>query len=81
MILSLSNTAFANENVTVQLNGEVLEFDVQPQIINGRTLVPMRVIFENLGAAVEWDDNTRTVTAQNDNITVRITIDDTTLLF
>lgn len=46
--------AYAENNVTVNLCGKVLEFDVQPTIINDRTMVPMRKIFEELGANVEW---------------------------
>ena len=57
MILSLtmSNAVFAEDNVSVRLNGELLNFDVQPQIINGRTMVPLRKIFESLGAIVTWE--------------------------
>lgn len=38
------------------------EIDVPPMIINGRTMVPVRVIAEALDASVNWDNNTRTVT-------------------
>ena len=54
--------AKAEEPITVVLDGQTLEFDVQPTIIDGRTMVPMRVIFEALGATVEWNGETRTVT-------------------
>ena len=40
--------------------GEV-ELDVPPQIINDRTLVPVRAISESMGAEVEWDSYTQTV--------------------
>jgi hypothetical protein len=59
----------------VLLNGSPLEFDVPPQIINERTLVPMRAIFEALGAAVAWDGDTRTVTAEGADTNVQMTID------
>ena len=36
-----------------------------PQIINGRVMVPMRKIFESLGAIIEWDSYTQTVTAES----------------
>ena len=35
---------------------------VVPMIINGRTMLPVRFIAENLGCKVDWDSNTRTVT-------------------
>lgn len=46
--------------ISVYLNGEKLSFDVQPQIINSRTMVPMRKIFESLGTVVGWNNNTQT---------------------
>lgn len=36
--------------------------DVQPQIIDGRTLIPLRQLAEVMGLTVSWDDATRTVT-------------------
>ena len=36
--------------------------DVQPQIIDGRTLIPLRALAEIMGLTVSWDDATRTVT-------------------
>ena len=67
--------AQGEENVTVVFNGEELEFDVAPQIFNGRTLVPLRAIFEKVGALVEWDDATNTVTATKGDTVVILTID------
>ncbi len=63
----------AAKEVSVYLFGEKLSFDVPPQIINGRTLVPMRVIFESLGYTVDWDKDTRTATAVREDMTIRIT--------
>jgi len=44
------------QEIAVYLNGERVEFDVPPQIINDRTMVPMRAIFEALGAVVYWSE-------------------------
>ena len=52
--------------VNVIIDGEIIEFDVEPQIIAGRTLVPMRGIFEHLGAEVFWHEETRRVTARRE---------------
>jgi hypothetical protein len=46
---------------TVFLDGRELKFDVPPKIINGSTLVPMRLIFESLGSSINWDAVTKTV--------------------
>ena len=71
-------TAFAAENpVTVYLDNEPVQFDVEPQIINGRTMVPVRAIFEKLGAAVTWDDTTKTAIAKRGEITVEISVNAT----
>jgi len=47
----------------VFLDGKKLEFEVDPKIIDGSTLVPLRKIFESLGATVNWEQETKTVTA------------------
>ena len=80
--LLIAPMGFAQEEppITVFVNGEQLEFDVDPMTENDRTLVPMRFIFEALGAAVDWDDNANTATAVKDDVTIQITIDDTTML-
>ena len=57
-------TVHCEDNIKVILDGKTLKFDVQPQIIDERTLVPMRVIFEALGADVEWEEETQTINAR-----------------
>ena len=65
--------ASAADEVSVYLFGEKLEFDVPAQIVNGRTLVPVRKIFEELGYKVDWDNDTRTAIAVSEERTIRIT--------
>ena len=36
--------------------------DVKPIIVNGRTMLPLRFVAENLGCTVDWDSVTRTIT-------------------
>ncbi|MCL5056952.1 MAG: copper amine oxidase N-terminal domain-containing protein [Actinobacteria bacterium] len=43
------------------MNGREVKTDVLPQVIDGRTLVPVRFIAEALGADVKWDEATGTV--------------------
>lgn len=47
----------------VTFNGQYMTFDQPPVNISGSLLVPMRAIFEALGAEVLWDQNTKTATA------------------
>jgi len=51
--------------ISVVLEGEQIEFDVQPQIVNNRVMVPMRDIFEALGATVGMttEDGVRVIRA------------------
>lgn len=63
---------------TVFYDGEKIKFDQIPVIENGRTLVPLRAIFEKIGADVEWNGDTKTVIATKGDITVSLTIDSTT---
>lgn len=48
-------------NPVVQVNGKARVMDTVPVIRNDRTMVPVRYISEFLGAEVNWDDLTRTV--------------------
>jgi len=57
---------------SVVLNGRNLNFDVPPITIQGRTLVPLRAIFEALGAKVGWDAETNTITGTKDNINIML---------
>lgn len=55
--------AHAEQTISVVVDGMQLQSDTPAQIVNGRTLVPMRVIFESLDADVQWDADTKTVIA------------------
>ena len=79
-MLLICTTTFAS-NVYVQLNGEIVDFTdsngnrVDAQIVNSRTMVPLRKIFELLGATVDWDNNTRTAFATKEDISIKLQID------
>ena len=80
LILTMSTTVFASD-VDLQINGERINFTdsngatVNPGIINSRMMVPMRKIFEVLGAEVNWNGETRTVTGTKGNIEIKLQID------
>ncbi|NLC10737.1 MAG: hypothetical protein GX767_00600 [Firmicutes bacterium] len=63
-------------SIAVIIDGEEIEFDVSPQLIEGRTMVPLRGVFEYLGAVVSWEQETLTVKAfrEEDGRTVTLTI-------
>lgn len=72
-------TGYADNGITVTLNGDKIEFDVQPQLIDDRTMVPLRKIFEAMGAVVDWNNDTQTVTATKDDKVVTAKINDKNL--
>ena len=79
LILSCNFSVFANEKITVKLNDNKISFDVPPRTINGRTMVPLRAIFEAIGATVDWDNATQTVTSIKNNITIKLTVNNSTM--
>ncbi len=72
--LEFLKSTLLQDRIFVYLNGTALAFDQEPVAENGTTLVPLRVIFEALGATVDWGNDTQTVTAVKDNTTVKLTI-------
>ncbi|MEW6183161.1 MAG: copper amine oxidase N-terminal domain-containing protein [Bacillota bacterium] len=72
-------TAAAGQNdVKLSINNQLIYVDVNPVISQGRTLVPLRGIFEGMGAAVEWDAATKTITATKGDVVMKLVINNTT---
>lgn len=80
----VSIISYVPNRIMVQNNGEYIDFTdsegnvVEPQIINDRTMVPFRKIFNALGVKDEdilWNGETRTVEAKKDNLTIELQID------
>ena len=73
---AFATTIYATENVSVVVNGEVVEFGNQaPSVLDGQVLVPIRDIFEVLGFDVGWVSSARQVTLDREDFSVIITID------
>ncbi len=66
VVLSVSVVlgTFAASTIRIFINDKEITTDVQPQIIQGRVMVPLRWVVQALGANVKWDNETRTVTIQ-----------------
>lgn len=68
--IKLCEATYAGATVEIEIGstkvylgeGATIESDVPAQIINGRTMVPLRVLSEGIGAEVKWDGETKTVT-------------------
>jgi len=63
MLIAPAGLAQTTPQISVFVNGQALAFDVPPALVNGSTLVPLRAIFEALGAEVTWDQPTQTAFA------------------
>ncbi|WP_017753926.1 copper amine oxidase N-terminal domain-containing protein [Calidifontibacillus oryziterrae] len=72
--LIISTQASAQNEITVYLDGNRLSFDVSPTIQNGTTLVPMRKIFESLGASISYDGKSQTVFASKSGTEIKLQI-------
>ncbi len=62
------------DKITVTVNGKEVTFDQPPVLKDGRTLVPVRAIFEHMGAKVEWNNAEQKAIITKGGITVTLAI-------
>ena len=67
------------EHITVTVNGVQVVFDQPPIAENNRVLVPVRAIFEAMGAEVTWNQASMTAFAVRGDTTVAIQIGNRTM--
>lgn len=81
-IASLPVNAVADDysEVGLLIAGETIKTDQPAVIVNGRTMVPIRVIAEALKCSVDWDADTKTVTFQQSGITAKMVIGEKVLI-
>ena len=79
MMLSLGvMNASADNDIAIVVDAKVVDcsaYGQLPVIVEGRTLVPLRSVFEALGATVEWNAETRSVTSVKGDVTIILTVD------
>jgi hypothetical protein len=63
--------------ISVTVNGKPVSYDVLPVVQDGRTLVPLRAIAQTMGAQVQWDDQSRSISMTRGDKTVSLGIDST----
>lgn len=66
-----------SDEIGIIVNGEELKLDVAPQIEGDRVLVPLRAVFEKLGAEVQWDENTDKVKITGADTEIEFSADNT----
>lgn len=72
--ISESNVKIEDDTIKVTVTGKPVRFDVKPVLINERVMVPMRAIFEALGATVEWDGEKGVVSGTKGNSRITLII-------
>lgn len=74
IMVILFNGIVSAKGIPVYINGQLQNYDQPPVVDEGRTLVPLRGIFESMGAEVSWDSKTNIITATKQEIVVKLTI-------
>lgn len=68
--------AFASiDPVKLELDGQAIEAETPPTIVQGRTMIPAKFLFEAMGGTVEWIEASRQVRVALEEKTVLLTID------
>lgn len=73
-LATMAGAASAQDGVRVRINGQPFRTQVAPVTENGRVLVPMRAIFEELGARVDYNDYDRSIVARRGGTVVRMNL-------
>jgi hypothetical protein len=77
--LSILSAVSMAQNIRATVNGAPVYFsDVQPMMVNGRVMVPLRGVFEQIGANVTWFPQSQMVIAQNGQTEIRLPIGSST---
>jgi hypothetical protein len=66
---------FAESPIKLIIDGKKITSDVDPYISNDRTLVPIRVVAEELDSVVEWDNDNRAVHISKEDVHIVLRID------
>jgi len=61
VLLLFGSLVYASYKISIVIDGKQIESDVPPQLVQDRTMVPIRVITEHFGANVGWVQETMTV--------------------
>lgn len=73
-LLSAAPAVNAENDINVYLNGSQLSFDQNPLIVNDRTYVPARSIFEAFGMNVEWDNEAQSAYIYNNDTEISLSV-------
>lgn len=74
LLIALPNVSSADDATQLFLNGKRLQPEAPPRNVNGNIIVPVRIVTQELGAKVSWDDKERKVTLVKDDTTIQLYI-------
>lgn len=72
--MPLGVNATSNKEIKIVIDTVTHKFDASPIKVNGSVMVPMRGVFENLDATVNWNSEKQEITAWKDNRKIVLTI-------
>ncbi|MHB2021165.1 MAG: stalk domain-containing protein [Candidatus Xenobia bacterium] len=72
MLCAGAALAQATGGINVTVNGTPVVFDQPPAMVSGSVMVPMRGVFNRLGADVVWDAPTRTIRATHGDTVIQL---------
>lgn len=91
MIIGLCFNVFAAENIALRIDDPIMqadgagkeidEYGTAPVIVEGRTLLPVRAVVEEMGGSVDWNSEERKVTLTKDDDVIVLTIDSKDALY
>ena len=64
----------ADDGINLYLDGERITSNPSPVIVNSRTMIPVRALFEKMGAKISWDEETKTVMVAYKDINIEMVI-------
>ncbi|MCD7905490.1 MAG: hypothetical protein LUG24_07985 [Clostridiales bacterium] len=68
--------AFADQEITIYVNGSIVQSEVKPVVVNGNTLIPIRPVAEAMGCTVTWLAEEQGILIESQNITLSMLIGD-----
>ncbi|MGI5892261.1 MAG: stalk domain-containing protein [Bacillota bacterium] len=81
VIMAIPFTSFAATNdISMVINGSKVVPDQKPFVDDGVTMVPLRFVGDPIGAALAWDNETKTATLAKGDLWVQITVGNKTAL-
>ncbi|MCF6092849.1 N-acetylmuramoyl-L-alanine amidase family protein [Microaerobacter geothermalis] len=80
IIMPIQTGAQNPDDIHLVIEGKTVTSDVPPTIVNGRTLVPVRLITEQLGGTVTWEPETKKIYITGENIFLELQLKSTRAL-